>query len=182
MIMKESGRLVLVLTLICAVCSALLAAVYNQTKNPIETALELRTAKAAAKVMPEGAGVPRKREVDGVSFFVAMRDGKLEAVALEGRSGNGYGGEIVLMVGINADGQLVNYQKLVASETPGLGTKIESDSFRAPLLGRAINLDWRVKQDGGEVDAITAATVSSRAAMECIRDAIAKYGKVAGKL
>jgi len=77
---------------------------------------------------------------------------------------------------------LVNYQQLVAGETPGLGTKIESDSFRKPLLGRALNSDWRVKKDGGEVDAITAATISSRAALECIRDAIAKYQKAADAL
>jgi Na+-translocating ferredoxin:NAD+ oxidoreductase RnfG subunit len=50
------------------------------------------------------------------------------------------------------------------------------------LLGRALNSDWRVKKDGGEVDAITAATISSRAALECIRDAIAKYQRATDAL
>ncbi len=118
----------------------------------------------------------------GETFFVARKGGQLSAVAVEGRSKNGYGGEIVLMVGLSGDGRLVNYQQLVASETPGLGSKIESDTFRKPLLGRALNADWRVKKDGGEVDAITAATISSRAALECIRDAIAKYQKAADAL
>jgi len=180
--MKEAVKLILVLTLICAVSSALLAAVYNTTKEPIAAALELRTASAAAKVMPEGASLPEKKVVAGEPFFVARKEGQLAAVAVEGRSKNGYGGEIVLMVGLGADGRLVNYQKLVASETPGLGTKMESDAFRKPLLGRPLNGDWRVKKDGGEVDAITAATISSRAALECIRDAIAKYQKAADAL
>ncbi len=180
--MKDTIKLILVLTVICAVSSALLAAVYGKTKDPIAAALELRTAKAAAGVLPAGVDTPVKREADGIVFFVASKDGVPAGVALEGRSKNGYGGEIVLMVGISADGKLVNYQKLVASETPGLGTKMESDAFRQPLLGRSIKADWRVKKDGGEVDAITAATISSRAVMECVRDAIAKYERIAGRL
>ncbi len=180
--MKETLRLILVLTVICAVSSALLAAVYSKTKDPIDAALALRTANAAAKVLPEGLSTPEKKEIGGTTFFVAKKEGALAAVALEGRSKNGYGGEIVLMVGLSADGKLVNYQKLVASETPGLGTKMESDAFRKPLLGRPLKADWRVKKDGGEVDAITAATISSRAVLECLRDAIAKYEKASSEL
>jgi len=180
--MKDTLKLILVLTLICAVSSALLAAVYSKTKEPITAALELRTANAAAKVMPEGVSTPERKEVDGVTFFVAKKNDASAGVALEGRSRNGYGGEIVLMVGLSADGKLVNYQKLIANETPGLGTKMESDAFRKPLLGRPLKTDWRVKKDGGEVDAITAATISSRAVLECLRDAIAKYEKAAAQL
>ena len=180
--MKEAIKLILVLTIICAVSSALLAAVYSKTKEPIAKSLEVRTANAAAKVMPEGVAVPERKEIGGVTFFVAKKDERITAMALEGRSKNGYGGEIVLMVGLSADGKLVNYQKLVANETPGLGTKMESDGFRKPLLGRPLKGDWRVKKDGGEVDAITAATISSRAVLECIRDAIAKYEKASEQL
>ena len=180
--MKDTLKLIFVLTVICATSSALLAAVYSKTKDPIAASLELRTAGAAAKVMPAGAALPEKKEIDGETFFIAQKDGKVAAIAVQGRSGSGYGGEIVLMVGLSTDGKLVDYKKLVASETPGLGTKIESDAFRVPLLGRALNADWRVKKDGGKVDAITAATISSRAALECIRDAIAKYEKAKEQL
>ena len=180
--MKDTLKLILVLTVICAVCSALLAAVYGKTKDPIAQSLELRTANAAGKVLPAGLSAPEKKEVDGVTFFVAKKADQVAAVALEGASKNGYGGLVVLMVGLAADGTLVNYQKLVANETPGLGTKMDSDGFRKPLQGRPIKGDWRVKKDGGEVDAITAATISSRAALECSRDAIAKYERAAPRL
>jgi electron transport complex protein RnfG len=180
--MKEIIRLVLVLTLICSVSSALLAAVYGKTKDPIAAALERRTASSAAKVMPPGLAAPEKRVVDGVRFFVAKREGKLAAVAVEGRSRNGYGGDVALMVGLGADGKLVNYEVVQASETPGLGTKMTSSAFKAPLLGKSLTSPWKVKKDGGEVDAITAATISSRAALECIRDAVAKYEKAAAAL
>jgi Na+-translocating ferredoxin:NAD+ oxidoreductase subunit G len=108
------------------------------------------------------------------TFFVAKQDGKIVAVAVEGRSKNGYGGDVVLMVGMSADGKLINYEILTATETPGLGTKIAGDLFKAPLKGRPLDASWIVKKDGGQVDAVTAATISSRAALECIRDAIAK--------
>ena len=179
--MKETGYLIFILTVVCAVSSALLAAVYNTTKEPIAVSLELRTAGAAAKVMPEGSGMPEKKTVDGETFFVAKKDGQTVAVAVEGRSPNGYGGEIVLMVGLGTDGRLVNYRKLTANETPGLGAKIQDDAFIAPLRGRPFSADWRVKRDGGDVDAVTAATISSRAALECIRDAIAKYERAFGQ-
>ncbi len=180
--MKETLRLILVLTLICAISAALLAAVYGITERPIAAALELRTAGAAAKVMPAGLPAPEKVVLGERTFFVARQDGRVAAVAVEGRSPNGYGGEIVLMVGIRADGTLSNYQKLVANETPGLGTKMESDAFRKPLLGRPLKGDWRVRKDGGDVDAITAATISSRAVLECLRDASAHYAQAAAQL
>jgi electron transport complex protein RnfG len=171
-------RLVFVLTVICAVSSALLAAVYLLTKDPIAVALEERTRAAAASVMPAGLPPPVKQEVvlEGKTniFFVSKQDGKIVAVATEGHSKNGYAGDVVLMVGMSADGKLVSYEIISASETPGLGTKIAANAFKNPLKGRSLEGSWKVKKDGGEVDAVTAATISSRAALDCIRDAISK--------
>ena len=169
-------RLVFVLTTICTVSSALLAMVYNQTKEPIAIAKEQRTLLAAAQVMPSGLPAPERVVVGDTTFFVCRQDGKIVSVAVEGRSRNGYSGDIVLMVGMSTEGEgyLVDYAVVKATETPGLGTKIANDVFKRPLLRRALNSNWRVKKDGGEVDAITAATISSRAALECIQDAIAK--------
>ena len=156
----------------------MLAAVYQLTQEPIAQALQARTISAASKVMPAGLPMPEKMELveNGVTntFFVVKQEGKLVAVATEGRSKNGYGGDVVLMVGMSADGKLINYEILTATETPGLGTKIAADLFKAPLKGRSLSASWMVKKDGGQVDAVTAATISSRAALDCIRDAIAK--------
>jgi electron transport complex protein RnfG len=171
-------RLVFVLTVICAVSSALLAAVYKLTEAPISAALEERTRAAASSVMPAGLPPPEKRVQGGNTFFVAKQDGKMVAVAVEGRSKNGYGGDIVLMVGMSADGKLVSYEIISASETPGLGTKIAAKVFKNPLKGRSLESSWKVKKDGGQVDAVTAATISSRAALECIRDAIGKRNQL----
>jgi len=173
-------RLVFVLTVICAVSSAMLAAVYNITKEPIALAKEQGKRQAAMNVMPAGLPEPEKKEIvvggETNTLFVCNVDGKTVAIAVVGRSKNGYGGLIELMVGMNLKNQqLANYTVVSAKgETPGLGTKIAGDKFKKPLLGRALNSNWIVKKDGGEVDAVTAATISSRAALECITDAIAK--------
>jgi electron transport complex protein RnfG len=186
--MKEILKLVFVLTLICLICTALLAAVYEKTKGPIAAAGAQKAIKAAAEVMPAGAAAPERVDVVGPDratnvLFVARRDGAIQAVALEGRSTHGYGGDVALMVGLSADGKLVNYKVLSQKETPGLGNKIAGDLFRLPLLGRDLaQTKWQVKKDGGDIDAITAATISSRAALEAIRDAIARYDAARGQL
>ena len=167
-------RLVFVLTVICVVSSALLAAVYNMTKDPIAAALEHRILNAAANVMPAGLPEPEKVVIGDTAFFVSKQDGKIVAAAVEGRSKSGYSGDIALIVGMSMDGKLVGYEVVEASETPGLGTKIAGDTFKKPLLGKSLKSNWTVKKDGGEVDAVTAATISSRAALECITDAITK--------
>jgi electron transport complex protein RnfG len=180
--MKETVKLVLVLTIICVASSALLAAVYQKTEAPIREALVRRSAKAAALVMPAGCGEPEMRHSHRFDYYVAKKDGKTAAVAIEGVSMNGYGGEVVLMVGLGMDGKLVSFEVVKANETPGLGAKMKSEEFKNPIKGHALASIWKVKKDGGDVDAITAATISSRAAMDCIRDAIAKFDTVKASL
>jgi electron transport complex protein RnfG len=179
--MKEILKLAGVLTLICLICTALLAAVYNQTRGLIGAANARKAAQAAAAVLPADAGAPERVELTGTDqatnvFFLVRRDGAVQAVALEGRSKHGYGGSIVVMVGLSMDGRLLNFRVLSQSETPGLGNKIAKDGFRLSLLGRDLaSTKWQVRKDGGDIDTITAATISSRAALEAIRDAIARY-------
>jgi len=178
--MRETIKLVAVLTIICSVSAAMLAAVFNVTMGPITKALEIKTAKAAGEVMPEGAPPAVKELIGSENFFISRTaDGKVQAVAVEGSSPNGYGGEIKLMVGLSTDKKIINYSVISAKETAGLGTKISEPEFKSPLLGKPFDSNWKVRKDGGDFDAITSATISSRAAMECIRDAISKYEKSA---
>ena len=176
--MKEMPKLILVLTVICLVCSSVLAYVFGITKDPIARALEQKTVRAAAAVMPEGCETPKKCSFDGLSYFLAEKGGKPAAIAVDGVSSNGYGGEIVLMVGLGMDGRLVDFEVIKAAETPGLGMKLSDEEFRGPLRGRSLSGEWKVKKDGGEIEAITAATITSRAVMECIADATRKYRKI----
>ncbi len=193
--MKKIFKLVGVLALICTVCTAILAAVNAVTEKPIELAKELNVLEAAKKVLPAGSEpVKVAREIEGqsVDLFVA-RDavGKMTAVAVQGTSNKGYGGPVTLMVGIAAEGTLISYEVTGQTETPGLGTKIKdaSGTFGKSLLTRpdgtprpVAGTVWKVKRDGGEIDAVTAATISSRAALEAVRNAIATYEAVKADL
>lgn len=186
--MKEILRLVGVLTIICLICTALLAFVNGKTEEPIKQATLRKAAKAAKEVMPEGLDTPERLELVTGSgthtqvVFVARKDGAVQGVALEGRSASGYSGEIVIMVGIS-DGKLVNFKVTRQTETPGLGNKIAREDFNKPLRGRdLVTTKWQVKKDGGDVDAVTAATISSRAACEAIRDALDRYAECRDQL
>ena len=169
-------KLILAPTLIGAACTAILAFFHHITAPLAEETARRNAVLAAQNVMPENTPEPVQTNLNGVACFVSLDDdGRLLAIALEGVA-QGYGGEIRLMAGFTAEGVVHNFQILAANgETPGLGSKIKSDKFRNRLVPRKISASWKLKKDGGTVDAITAATISSRAALEALRDAIAKY-------
>lgn len=166
----------LVLTLISVIAGAGLAAVYNVTKEPIEQANLAKQQAAIKAVLPEGAEVGKEVMVNDNRIFPATLDGAFGGMAIEVNT-NGFGGNIKMMVGFDANGALVDYSILELAETPGLGSKLV-DWFRTKSDMRgALVSDGEVKvsKDGGKYDAITAATISSRAFMVGINAAMATY-------
>ena len=174
--MKKTGSLVLSLTLISGICAAVLAYVNAVTKDAIAAMRERKTVESAKAVMPSGAvAVDAAEFADGEVYYVGKDDaGKVVGYAVAGKDAGGYGGDIVLMVGLKSDKRtVVCYQTLEAAETPGLGMKLTTHEFAGQFAGKsAANL--RVKKDGGEIDAITAATITSRAVCRAIENAAKK--------
>ena len=80
-----------------------------------------------------------------------------------------------LSVGFDAGGRVVDVVVVDAHETPGLGAKIASEGFRRGFRGRPYNGVWKVRKDGGDIDAVTSATISSRAAVEAVADAASRF-------
>ncbi len=175
-------RLILVPTLIGAICTAILAFVNLKTKPVIAETERKNAAAAAQDVLPASLPAPVLTNLHNTACFASFdAAGKLQALAIEGVSQKGYGGEIRLMVGFTTDATLHTFKVLAANgETPGLGSKVKSDDFRLPLSNRKTAANWFLKKDGGELDAITSATISSRAALDALRDAIAKYNIITG--
>lgn len=179
--MKETPRLIVTLTLIAAIAGLLVAVADQVTKKPIEQAKAKAFTEALREVLP--AGVPDPVPVPEVLADGATRTNYVAggAVAMEAGSPNGYAGEIRLLVGFAADGTLNNYTVLDHKETPGLGANI-SGSFRGSVTNRpAATTVWKVKKDGGDIDAITAATISSRAVCEALADASARLAQIRAK-
>ncbi|CAD5200736.1 RnfABCDGE type electron transport complex subunit G [Pseudomonas sp. FEN] len=112
-----------------------------------------------------------------VSGALMLQNGQAVAVVLQTRT-QGYGGPLELLVGIGMNGRLLGSKPLSHAETPGLGAKIadQGSLWWQQLLGKSRadspDSDWRLKKDGGQFDQIAGATITSRAALNAIHDAL----------
>lgn len=159
------------LTVISAVCAGVLASVNALTKDAIRDIRARQTLDAAAAVMPPAADPSTVECVaDGV-FAGKDASGKPVGYAVRGADPSGYGGVIALMVGFTPDFRIVAYRKLEASETPGLGSNLTSEEFSRQFAGMDASSLISVRKDGGAVEAITSATITSRAVCGAINDA-----------
>ncbi|MBR4827033.1 MAG: RnfABCDGE type electron transport complex subunit G [Bacteroidales bacterium] len=174
-------NMALSLTLVCLVCSALLGAVYAMTSGPIAEAQAAKTAASIARVLPEFSVQPEQKTVSINGADYVYYDVPGSGVAVLSTVG-GFGGPLTLMVGVDTTGLIVNTVVLSHSETPGLGAKCTTDaSFIDQFKGwdpAARKLS--VRKDGGEVDAITASTITSRAYSAAIQKAYDVYLNLKG--
>ena len=180
--MKKTQQLVLSLTLISAVCAAVFAIVNAATKERIANLGKIKAEEAARAVLPAGVKVIDTRKIAGeaqdgeVTMFVGYADDaktQIAGYAVPGLSKKGYGGDIRLMVGLNPDRTVISYKVLTAAETPGLGSNLTSPAFIARFKDQPADT-LAVTKDGGKIEAITSATITSRAVCDAIADA-AKY-------
>lgn len=163
------------LTGVCLVCAALLGFVYVVTDEPIKAAAAAEAQASIAKVLPSGGEISEEivSEAEGVDCYYVQTDGEgaITAYAVKTTTG-GFGGPVTLMVGVLPDGTVFNTSVLSHSETPGLGAKCteEKSAFREQWKG--FNGVLSVKKDGGDVDAITASTITSRAYTKAVAQAV----------
>jgi electron transport complex protein RnfG len=164
-------RLILSLSVISAICAGVLASINDATKGVIAKIREKQVLDAAADVMPPAVDKAKVEQVGEGIFVGKDAAGKIAGYAIKGSDPSGYGGEIVLMVGFTSDFRISTYKKLVAAETPGLGTNLSSPAFMKQFAGMDASSPLSVKKDGGKIDAITSATITSRAVCGAINDA-----------
>ncbi|MBO5499081.1 MAG: RnfABCDGE type electron transport complex subunit G [Bacteroidales bacterium] len=154
---------------ICIVCSSLLAGVYALTKEPIDAAARAKNEAAIKEVLPESAvTIEEERTVDfeGASYAYNLAydaQGNTVGCAVN-VAPVGFGGPIAIKVGFDMNGVICNTKVLSQAETPGLGAKCVEPAFSDQFKGwDPAQKDLAVKKDGGDVDAITASTITSRA-------------------
>jgi electron transport complex protein RnfG len=183
---KESTFLSMVLTLlvVTAVAALALGGVYELTKEPIALAKKKKQEAAIKMVLPafdhlRSEKVPSYDGGDSLLFTYATKDGKPVGVAVNSYSDEGFSGRVEVMVGFLPDGTIHNTAVMAHKETPGLGTKMVEPSFKDQFKGKnPKNFKLKVAKDGGEVDAITAATISSRAFTDAVDRAYKTFEKV----
>lgn len=170
-------NMTLTLLVISFIASAALGLVYQSTKEPIAKAQMSKINSAIEAVVPEFNNQPFEEsftaDVDGgtLTFYPAKKDGQLVGTAVKTFSNNGFSGLIELMIGFMPDGSIYKIAVVSHKETPGLGDKMESSKSNFSLQFEGKNPDTfkvKVKKDGGDVDAITASTISSRAYCDAV--------------
>lgn len=178
---KESSFLNMFITLIviCIVSASILGYIYQITKEPIEQAKLNKMLDAIKQVVPDFNNNPNDemfslKTDDGFELeaYPAKLNNELVGTAVKTFTKQGFSGEVWLMVGFKPDGTIIDISVLEHKETPGLGTKMDDENFKAQYRDqnpKAFNL--KVKKDGGDIDAITAATISSRAFSDAVNRA-----------
>ena len=186
---KEASiwRLAIVLTSIALIAALALTGVYALTKDPIEKGQREKKEKALQAVLPDYKGTVRDTVIvdadnEEIPVHLAIgENGELCGAGIETYTKKAFAGRFDLMVGFDAEGSIVNTEVIKAGETPGLGDKINKDKSDFALqLNHQNPAEFQlvVKKDGGDVDAITAATISSRAYCDAVQRAYDVFMKI----
>ena len=171
---KESTFLNMTITLlvITLVAGLSLGFINDLTVGPIAKAKLERKVNAIKQVLPEFDNNPVEDIIlieseivkDSIELYPAYFQEKIVGKAVIGSSEKGYSGLIKIMVGFNPDNTIKNIVVLEQKETPGLGTKMKGDKFLRQFRGKdPKTFNLQVIKDGGDVDALTGATITSRA-------------------
>ncbi|MCC8145780.1 MAG: RnfABCDGE type electron transport complex subunit G [Bacteroidales bacterium] len=180
-------NMLLSLMIICILSGAVLAGVSELTREPISLAQKKKLENAIREVVPDFDNDPAsemyKVELapkDTAIIYPAKKEGKLIGLAIETISMKGFSGEIRIITGLTPDGKIINYEVLSHAETPGLGDKMDpwfkTEKNNQNIIGENLsNRILKVKKEGGSVDAITAATITSVAFLDAVNKAYAAY-------
>ena len=181
-------NMVLVLTGVAVIMGGILAYVNYLTEGPINKQKEKALADGIKTVMVCDELVVTKtdtvtrndekgKELTYIVYQVADAKGKELGVAVESTT-NGFGGDLKVLVGFNTDGKILGYTLLEHAETPGLGAKADKwfqKGEKGDIIGKDPKDPLTVSKDGGQVDAITASTITSRAFLLAVNNAYKAY-------
>jgi len=179
--------MVLVLTGVAVVMGGILAFVNHLTEGPISEVNKKKTDDGIKTVMvcdnltlAKTDTVTQQvngKELTFIVYQVNDQQGKDLGAAVESTTG-GFGGDLKVLVGFNPDGQILGYTLLEHAETPGLGAKADKwfqKGEKGDIIGKTPSEPLTVSKDGGQVDAITASTITSRAFLAAVNNAYNVY-------
>lgn len=166
----KNSKPAVILMLICLISGALLAITYSLTKEKIAEAEQEQINQALSGIFPSAEFVSED------DYYKALENGELVGYAaiVEGK---GYGGTIKMAVGIRLDGTVEGVRIISHSETPGLGSGVAEDEFLGQFEGTSLE-NLKLREDGGEIDAVTGATISSRAVVDTVREEVQRLVEV----
>lgn len=194
MIWKHATKMALILAAFAVVTTAALALTYLQTKKVVAHNEEMALLERIDAVMPKSlydndllkdtttvVNPEYLGSANPVTVYRARKQGQPVGVAFQVIAPNGYSGNITLLVGILVNGRIAGVRVLAHKETPGLGDYIEAErspwilSFNGKSLGDPPANRWAVRKDGGDFDQFTGATITPRAVVGAVKNALQFY-------
>lgn len=196
MLGKSISKNSLILGAFALVTASVLTLTHKGTRDKIADSERAAAQKALFEVVPENRhnndllnnarAIPAQYWDElglkqGGDFYIAKQDGVTQAVILPAVAPDGYSGDIKLLVGINTDGTVSGVRVLSHAETPGLGDKLELAksswilSFDGKSLENPQPEDWKVQKDGGVFDQFTGATITPRAVVKQVKEALVLF-------
>jgi Na+-translocating ferredoxin:NAD+ oxidoreductase subunit G len=179
---------VIILFLIATISGLCLSVVYTGTKTTIEQAKARELEEALQKVAPFITGdystiqFDYQGEKKKIPIYVPVDNPTGSGAGLEITTSEGFSGNIRFLMGVNAEGKITGFQILESKETPGLGSKASDKSFWGQFVGKSLNtFRFKVTKDGGDVDAITASTITSRAITHAMEKGLNVYHAYRGE-
>jgi electron transport complex protein RnfG len=182
-------NMVVTLLAVTAISATALGYVYDLTKDAIEAAKIKAQAEAITKVLPSYETLGNSFKVaaetpgDSLEIFPAYNGQELVGIAIKTYTKKGFSGFISIMAGIDKSGNFSGYEILEHAETPGLGSKMgvwfnNTEKPKQNIIGKSPKTSkFQVSKDGGDIDAITASTITSRAFLEALVRAYTAYEK-----
>lgn len=176
-------NMVIVLTAFTLVAGLLLGYVHGVTAPVAEEVAKANRIAAFKEVVPPPVQFNNNPDQEGIDavldgipvvIYPCKQDGQIVGAAIQSATKNGFSGEFTVMVGIDPEGNVLGYKVMKHAETPGLGAKMldwfQKDG-KGNIIGRKLDSELKVSKDGGDVDAITASTISSRAFLDAVNRA-----------
>ncbi|NLS44441.1 MAG: RnfABCDGE type electron transport complex subunit G [Firmicutes bacterium] len=189
--MREVLRLGFVLLVVCAIGGAVLAFVDGITSDRIAAQAAIRLQKALEDVLPGAAEFQDAEELLQEVKAEASKEGRPGLTVIDKMylgyfqdectglvftcSPPGYGGPIETVVGVSLKGEISGVSVIRHAETPGLGSNITNPEFQMRFIGISKGTEVKVREDGGQIDAITGATISSRAIADAVNGALLMF-------
>lgn len=178
--MKEVIKISVTLTLICLICAFLLALVYNAAEEKIEANQRKAIQESINKLAPE-ATTQKKIKIDNRPFWKLYQKDNLIGYAVIA-SGQGYGGQIRIMVVTDSDLEKIKGIEIIeSSETPGLGSKIQENNFKNQFRNLTVLKPIKYTKEKptmpNEIQAITGATISSKAVVKILNKEVEELRK-----
>ncbi len=171
------------LFVICLVSTALLA-LANSVTAPIIDELAIKTEIETRKTVLSSAENFTEETANGINYVIGLgKDGKTVGMVFT-TTAKSYGGEIIVMTGVDNEGKVTGVELLQINDTAGLGMNAQNDSFKDQFIGLVKNIvvmKNSSNHDNNEITALTGATITSDAVAEAVNSALANFETITGK-